>query len=156
VGAAEYSDMPMNRPPEGDTYCDFFKAKHITLYLERYIDQCRFDGLSLRDRILFGFQVQAVSKLNQQWIISGDNNNKNEAKIFHASKLIVISELTSVPIMLNLCDKERFESSVIHQKNFERSAIIFSTAVQHVTVIGEEKSAADMIYASMKAKKFVS
>ena len=145
----------MARPPQDDIYHEFFKAKHMTQYLEKYIDQHRFGGLSLREKILFSFNVLTVSKFDNKWVVSGENEKK-EAKIFHASKLIVASGLTSIPIMPVLPGKENFERPIIHQQDFGHSSIISSTAIQNITVIGGAKSAADMVYASVKAGKSVS
>ena len=62
VGLGEYSDMPMTRPPEGDTYFDFFKSKYTTQYLEEYIDHHGFAGRSLRDRIRFSISELTSSE----------------------------------------------------------------------------------------------
>ena len=147
--------MPMPRPPEEEIHYEFFKAKHLTRYLENYIDQHQFGGRSLRDRIIFGFVVQRIHKLGKSWAISGEDD-QHQVKTFHASKLIVASGLTSTPIIPSLPGKEKFQGSVIHQRDFGQSAILSSPAVRHVTVLGGGKSAADMVYASAKAEKSVS
>lgn len=69
VGTAEFSDMPMQRPPEEDLYFEFFKAKHTTKYLEDYVDQHRYSGLTLRKRIRFSTEVQSVLKTDGLWSI---------------------------------------------------------------------------------------
>ncbi len=145
----------MPRPPQEDIYHEFFKAKHVTRYLENYIDQHRFGGRTLRERIMFGFGVRRIHKLGKSWVISGEDDKK-EVKVFHALKLIVASGLTSVPIMPSLPGKEKFQGEVIHQRDFGRSATLSSAAVQNVTVLGGSKSAADMVYSSVKAGKSVS
>lgn len=145
----------MPRPPEGEIHYEFFKAKHLTRYLEDYIDQHQFGGRSLRDRITFGFEVQRINKSGKSWVISG-KDAQGEVKTFHTSKLIVASGLTSAPIIPSLPEKEKFQGSVIHQRDFGRSAILSSLSVRHVTVLGGGKSAADMVYVSVKAGKSVS
>ena len=68
MGTAEFSDTPMIRPPEEDTYYDFFKAKHTTQYLEDYVDRHIFAGQTLRDRIQFGVGVDKITKVDGKWV----------------------------------------------------------------------------------------
>ena len=150
VGTAEWSDMPMPRPPDNDLYYEFFKANHTSKYIEKYVDYHRFTGQSLRDRIRFGFKVDSIKKLDEVWIITGDT-----AK-FRAPKVIVASGVTSKPNMPALPGKDNFGALIIHQENFGQSSVLSSPELQNVTVIGGGKSAADMIYASVKAGKKVS
>lgn len=152
---AEFSDMPMARPPAEDTFYDFFKAKHTTQYLEEYVDQRQFAGQSLRGRIRFGFQVDSINKLDGKWLISGKDET-NATQTYHASKLIVASGLTSVPDIPDLPGREKFDGLVMHQESFGQSSVLSSSKIQHVTVVGGAKSAADMVYASVKAGKSVS
>jgi len=142
-------------PPAEDTYFDTFKAKYTTQYLEKYVYKQVFAGQSLRDRIRFGFEVENVKRGNGQWVISGKENG-NEAKIYHAIKMIVASGLTSVPNLPKLPNKEHFEASIIHQGDFGQSSVLSSPDIKHVTVFGGSKSSADMVYASVKAGKSVS
>lgn len=72
MGTAEWSDVRMPRPPENDIYYEFFKAKHTSKYVEKYVDCHRFADQSLRDRIRFGFKVNTVKKPGNVWIITGD------------------------------------------------------------------------------------
>ena len=142
--------MSMQRPPEDDIYYEFFKAKHTSKYLENYLDHHRFAGQSLRDRVRFGFKVNTIKKPDKIWIITGD------AATFHASKIIVASGLTSTPNMPELPGMDHFEAPVIHQESYGQSSVLSSAKFQNVTVIGGGKSAADMVYASVKAGKSVS
>ncbi len=155
LGLAEYSDMPMTRPPEGDIYYDFFKSKHTTQYLERYIDHHDFAGRSLRDRIIFDFKVDSVRKLEEKWIISGTDAAKAEMT-FAAPKVIVASGLTSAPNLPSFPGKDTFEGKILHQQHFGQCSVLSSLEVKHVTVLGGAKSAADMVYTSAKAGKSVS
>jgi dimethylaniline monooxygenase (N-oxide forming) len=155
VGTAEYSDTPMLAPAAEDTYFDTFKAKYTTQYLEDYVDQQIFASKSLRDRIEFGFEVQNIKKDDGQWVITGKDPT-NEAKAYHASKLIVASGLTSLPNLPELPNKEKFEASIIHQSDFGQSTVLSSPDIKHVTVLGGSKSSADMVYTCVKAGKSVS
>lgn len=150
MGTAEGSDVRMPRPPEDDIYYEFFKAKHTSNYVEKYVDYHRFADQSLRDRIRFGFEVNTIKKSGNVWIVTGDT------AVFCASKIIVASGLTSTPSMPELPGSDHFEAPVIYQQNYGQSSILSSAELQNVTVIGGGKSAADMVYASVKAGKSVS
>lgn len=155
MGTADFSDMRMARPPEEDIYYEFFKAKHTTQYLEEYVDRHSFAGQSLRERIRFGFKVQTIRKLDGTWVVSGEQNAKKKTT-FHTPKVIIASGTTSTPNLPNLPKKENFEAPVIHQEAFGESSVLSSADLQKVTVVGGGKSAADMVYASVKAGKSVS
>ena len=151
---AEFSDLPMVAPSE--TLYDLYDAKHVASYLERYVDEFKYDGRSLRDRIVFGFTVAKMEKINDKWHIHGNYNDKKEAAVvFHAPKVMIASGLTSSPNMPILPNRENFQGPILHQKNFGQSSVL-SSKDKHVTVIGGAKSSADMVYASVKAGKSVS
>lgn len=142
--------MRMPRPPENDLYYDFFKAKHTSNYVENYVDHHRFANQSLRDRIRFGFKVNTIKKPGNVWIVTGDT------AVFRASKIIVASGLTSTPSMPDLPGIDHFEAPVIHHESYGQSSVLSSAKFQNVTVVGGGKSAADMVYSSVKAGKSVS
>ena len=150
MGTAEWSDKPMTRPPEDDLYYEFFKAKHTTEYLEKYVDEHRYAGRSLRDRIKVGFKVCSIKKTDTRWVVTGDT------AVYRASKVLVASGLTSTPNLPELPGKDSFEGPIIHQENFGQSSVLPSPQLQNITVVGGGKSAADMVYASVKAGKSVS
>ena len=156
VGAAEFSDVPMPRPPEDDTYYDFFKARHTTAYLERYVDEHLFSGESLRARIRFNAEVWRVSKADGQWLVSATAQSPGTTDTFTAPKLIVASGLTSVQNMPVLPGAEKFRRPVIHHEDFGSSSGLSSPDIQRVAVLGGAKSSADMVYDAVKAGKKVS
>lgn len=145
----------MARPPEDDIHYEFFKAKHTTRYLEEYVDRHCFAGQNLRSRIRFGFKVLAIKKMEGMWIVSGQDNTKGTT-VFHCAKLIIASGLTSAPNLPDLPGKQKFSAPIVHQEAFGQSAVLSSAGLQHVTVVGGGKSAADMVYTSVKAGKSVS
>ena len=155
VGTAEFSDLPMPRPPESDTYYDFFKAKYTTQYLEDYVDRRNFAGLTLRERIRFDSHVHKVVKVDGKWAVSVKDKT-GDTYIIRSTKLIVASGLTSRQYVPCLSGSEKFDRPIIHQENFGQSSILSSPNVQRVTVLGGAKSSADMVYASVKAGKKVS
>ncbi|MCJ1246719.1 monooxygenase [Trapelia coarctata] len=155
VGTAEFSDIPMPRPPEEDLYHEFFKAKYTTEYLENYVDQQNYAGRTLRDRIRFGIEVQSIRKIDGAWVVSTKEEASGNPQTFHCSKLMVASGLTSVPYMPVLPGREKFGGLIIHQEAFGSSNILSSPHIQKITVLGGGKSSADMIYAAVKAGKSV-
>ena len=142
--------MRMPHPPENGLYYDFFKAKNTSKYVENCIDHHSFANQSLRDRIRFGFKVKTIKKPSNDWIVTGDTI------VFRASKIIIASGLTSTPNMPDIHRLEHFEAPVIHQESYGQSSVLSSDKFQNVTVIGGGKSAADMVYSSVKAGKSVS
>ncbi|MCJ1423179.1 hypothetical protein MMC29_001060 [Sticta canariensis] len=151
---AEFSDLPMTPPPE--TLYDLYDAKYVADYLEKYVDGFRYENQSLRDRMVFGFTVCKIEKVNGKWAVHGYYNDKKEvAVVFHASKVMIASGLTSTPNMPVLPNRENFQGPILHQKDFGQSSV-FSSNDRYVTVVGGAKSAADMVYASVKAGKSVS
>ena len=142
--------MRMKRPPEDDIYYEFFKAKYTSKYMEEYLDSHSFADRSLRDRIVLGFKVKTIKKSDNAWNITGDTAT------FRASKVIVASGLTSAPSIPQLPGIEHFEAPVIHHERYGQFPVLSSVEFQNVVVVGGGKSAADMVYATVKAGKTVS
>ena len=154
----EYSDVPMELPPEEETYHDTFRAKHVTAYLEKYIDSHVYAGRTIRDRMLFNFTVQSIHKdeMDERWTIRGIDQRSRSAKTYLSSKVMVATGVTSEPNMPSLPGKEHFEGLITHSEGFGESAILVSNDIQNVVVVGGGKSAADMVYSCAKAGKVVS
>ncbi|KAF4631973.1 hypothetical protein G7Y89_g6153 [Cudoniella acicularis] len=155
VGLAEYSDMPMEQPPEEDCNYDCFKAKYTTAYLEKYVDLKHCSGRSLRDRIRFGIQVQSIEKVEGKWILSCTDSS-NKQVVFRAAKLMIANGENSLPNMLDLPGKETFGGTILHSEAFGKSQVLSDETIKHIAVMGAGKSAADMIYEAVKAGKSVS
>jgi dimethylaniline monooxygenase (N-oxide forming) len=158
VGTAEFPDLPMPQPPTEDVYYDLFKAKHTTNYLESYVDHHKWVGKSLRERILLNTEVQSVSRASNGWAVNCQNREKGTKVNFQAAKLIIASGLTSIPNMpsLNQDPFEKFDGPIIHQESFGSSAVLESSKIKRITVLGGGKSSADMVYSAVKAGKEVS
>ena len=152
-GFAEFSDTPMPRPPEEDLYYEFFKAKYTTQYLENYSTSHSFNDQTLRDRIKFGIEVKSVMKADGEWALSTESVDTATLCMFHASKLVVASGLTSEPFVPALPGKEKFNGPIIHQEKFGSSDILKSLDVKNVCVLGGGKSSADMVYEAVSAGK---
>lgn len=154
---AGFSDTPLTLPPEAEIYHDIFESKYVTKYLEDYVDSHKYNGSTLRDRVSFGFRVQSIHKEDGKWRVSGQRNEKVET--IWSSKLIVATGHTSLPAMPNLPDQASFKGPVLHQKSFGKASstiLASSSSYQNVTILGGGKSAADMVYDSVKAGKTVS
>jgi dimethylaniline monooxygenase (N-oxide forming) len=147
--------MPMERPPEEDCMNDLFRAKYTTKYLDEYVDAKRHSGLSLRERIKFNMDVLSISKVNAKWKIHCADTLNRSTETLLASKIMIANGQSSTPNMPNFQGREGFRGSVIHSIDFGTSTVIKDAAVQHVAVLGAGKSAADMVYESVKAGKTV-
>ncbi|KAI4225266.1 MAG: hypothetical protein L6R36_004054 [Xanthoria steineri] len=145
----------MIRPPKEDTYQGFFKAKHTTHYLENYVDQHSQAGQTLRDRIRFSCSVSSIRKTVHKWVISCTDISGGST-IFHTNKVIVASGISSTPNIPKFLGEEKFGAPLIHHYEFGQSAVLPSTEIRNVTVVGGSKSAADMVLSSVKAGKNVS
>jgi dimethylaniline monooxygenase (N-oxide forming) len=154
-GLAEFSDMPMEQPPDEDCKSGCFRAKYTTDYLENYVDQKSHAGHSLREKIQFGVEVQTIKKLGDNWHLSGLDSSNNMLHI-STEKLIIANGGNAGQNFPDLPDKDTFEGIILHSEEFGESNVISSKDLQHVAVIGAGKSSADMIYESVKAGKTVS
>lgn len=152
VGLGEWSDMRMPQPPKDDLYFNFFKAEHTTAYVESYLHEHHYNGISLYDRIKFTFQVTKIRRVADQWEVQGDH----ESGIFRTSKVIVASGMSSTPNIPNVLKVANIDVPIIHQESFGQSAVLSTKEVQNVAVLGGGKSSADMVYACVKAGKSVS
>ncbi|KAL9050448.1 MAG: hypothetical protein Q9162_006629 [Coniocarpon cinnabarinum] len=154
LGMAEFSDQPMPRPPErGITSDEFMEAKYVTEYLEEYMKDHTYDGKTMLDRLWLNFKVDSAEKRAGKWKVFG--THRSQQHTLSSSKLVVATGLTSVPQMPTLPGREIYQGVVVHQEAFGSSQVLASEEVQSVTVIGGAKSAADMVYAAIKAGKQV-
>lgn len=150
---AEFSDLPMTRPSE--TLHELYEAKHVADYIEKYVDEFQYEGRSLRDRIIFRFTVTNIVKTVGKWDVHGYHNETKAAAVFRTDKLMIATGLTSTPNMPVLAKQESFNGLILHQRDFGQSTVLSSND-KRITVLGGAKSAADMVYASVKAGKTVS
>lgn len=153
LGMAEFSDLPMDCPPE--TLHSLYEAKYVAEYLEKYVDEFDYEGRSLRDRMVFGFTVTKIEKQNGRWAVHGKCNEAKSTVVYHTPRIMIASGLTSTPNMPVFAKQERFKGLILHQRDFGQSSVL-SSGDKYVTVLGGAKSAADMVYACAKAGKSVS
>ena len=153
---AEFSDVPLALPTGEETYHDIFKAKHVTSYLEEYIDSHMYSGKSLRDRIVFGFTVSTIEKTNDIWKIHRKVNAGRPDGCCRTRKLMIATGMTSQPNMPEFSKKDEYKGRIFHQKDFGRSSVLSNAGFHQIAILGAGKSAADMVYAAAKADKKVS
>lgn len=153
-----FSDTPLRLPPDAETYHDIFESKYVTSYLETYVDEHVYKSRSLRDRIYFGIKVHSIEKLGNSWRVSGRRSEKEEEETFSGAKLVIATGHTTIPNMPVLPGQSVFQGDILHQKEFGKatSRVLGSDSYQNVTILGGGKSAADMVYDSVKAGKKVS
>ncbi|KAI4212886.1 MAG: hypothetical protein LQ351_004411 [Letrouitia transgressa] len=151
---AEFSDMQLKLPPEEETYHNIFEAKHITTYLNDYVNRPIFNDRSLRDRIIFGFTAKNVERYEDSWQVRGIHASDKRQRVIQCSKLMIAAGLTTEPKMPDLPEQESYQGMLLHQRDFgHRQAL--SERANRITVLGAGKSAADMVYQCAKSGKEV-
>lgn len=148
--------MPMERPPAEDCMYDLFRARYTTKYLEDYVNTMSHSGQTLRDRIQFSTHVESIKKVQGQWrFVCVDTITKSQRTI-SSSRVMMANGQSSLPNMPAFPGQEKFRGKLIHSIDFGQSDVIQNKSIQHVSVIGAGKSAADMVYEAVKAGKTVS
>ncbi len=149
------SDVALEIPKDAPKLHDTFEAKYVTQYLEEYVDSHVYNGRPLRSRIQLNAEVRGVEKSGSSWILQvGGAHPQN----VHCVKLAVASGLTSSPVMPQLPRSHDLKAPILHHRDFgvqSRAILAASSAYKNITVLGGGKSAADMVYGSIKAGKNV-
>ena len=150
--------MPMEMPPDGDTYYGFFKAKHTTKYLEQYVNQQNWAGKSLRERIMLATDVLSIFRSGDGWELLCQEKGQDVTFEMCTSKIIIASGMTSNPNVPSFAanSDHDFTGPIIHQEHFGSSHILSTPNIQSIAVLGAGKSSADMVYSAVKADKTVS
>lgn len=150
VGMAEFSDSTLPPVEDKDRYYDLFPARHVTAYLENYIDTHVYNGQTLRSRILTCTWVSNIKREAGRWHVTADNQ-----KTYIAPRLIDATGLTSIPNMPEIPGMPQFQGVALHQKELGQSDFISQDRLRDVVVIGGGKSGADAAYTAAKAGKNV-
>lgn len=148
--------MPMERPPEEDCMHDLFRAKYTTKYLEDYVDNMSHAGQTLRDRIRFNTHVESIKKVDGHWRFMCTDTTTTLQRTILSSRVMMANGQSSVPNRPCFPGQEQFHGKIIHSIDFGQSDVVQNQSIQHVSVIGAGKSAADMVYEAVKAGKTVS
>jgi dimethylaniline monooxygenase (N-oxide forming) len=150
-----FSDVALELPEDTPKLHDTFAAKYVTQYLEDYVDSHVYDGKPLRSRIWFNAEVHSVEKIGSGWTLQVHGAVSQSLR---CSKLIVASGLTSSPNIPEFPRNSDWMMPILHHRDFgahSKAILETSSAYKHITVLGGGKSAADMVYASVKAGKYV-
>ena len=152
---ASFSDVALQIPEDTPKLHDTFEAKYVTQYLEEYVDSHVYNGRSLRSRIRLNVEIRTVEKSDGGWILQVDGAMGQSVRCV---RLAVASGLTSSPNMPNFPRSHDWMAPILHHRDFgirSKTILAASSAYKNVTVLGGGKSAADMVYASVKAGKNV-
>jgi hypothetical protein len=125
----------------------------MATYLEKYVDEHEYAGVTLRDRIHFGAEVSKVEPCPEGWKIFF--TSKSKAINISSRKLIVATGSTSVPNMPDFQGRHDFSGPIVHTLEYGRSKVYEREDIKSVAVIGGGKSAADMVYENVKAGRRV-
>ncbi|PQE12547.1 hypothetical protein CJF30_00002425 [Rutstroemia sp. NJR-2017a BBW] len=142
-----FSDVPLTVPSDAPMYWDTFEAKYVTRYLEEYVDSHDYDMKSLRSRIMFDHRVERVEKLDEKWSVSVKKSDGAQ-RTFRSLKLVIATGHTSIPNMPTLTNEKEFTGQASR-------SVLWEPGCKLITVLGGGKSAADMVYQSVKKGKTV-
>ena len=98
--------------------------------------------------------IKSVEQRDNEWHVHGTGPD-NQDTTLRTRKLVVASGMTSEPHWPKLANRDLFTGTVVHQEGFGASPVVSSDKIQNVVVLGGAKSAADMVYACVKAGKTV-
>ena len=150
-----FSDVALEIPKDAPKLYDTFESKYVTQYLEEYVDSHVYNGKSLRSRIRLNTEVRTVEKIGSGWILQVVGPVPQSLRCI---KLAVASGLTSSPNMPSFPRSHDWTAPILHHRDFgvhSKAILAASSAYKNITVLGGGKSAADMVYASVKAGKKV-
>ena len=150
-----FSDVALELPRHAPKLHDTFEAKYVTQYLEEYVDNHVYNATSLRSRIRLNAEVRSVEKVSGAWILQVGGVMPTSVR---CSKLAVASGLTSIPVLPKFPHSHDWTAPILHHRDFgvhSKAILEASSAYKNITVLGGGKSAADMVYGSIKAGKNV-
>ncbi|GAB7358746.1 hypothetical protein MBLNU230_g3975t1 [Neophaeotheca triangularis] len=157
-GILEFGDVPMGDVPPEDEVLGFFRAKHVSAYLERCCDGGIGEGgESLRGRVRFGRRVGRVWKGREgAWWVGCVVGQEGEGgqEVFVAPRLVDASGLSSVPSWpafagrVGRCREVFHRDFAEYERKLDRGAS--DAPAEDVVVVGGAKSAADVAYSLCK------
>ncbi|KAK5720282.1 hypothetical protein LTR15_007555 [Elasticomyces elasticus] len=149
-----FPDYEFKPPVDGEDYYDLSDARHVSQYLEDYLEGKVYGGKGLKERFEFETWVRDVRKVEQVWRVEAEREGEGVV-VCWARKVIVATGLSSLPNMPDLPGREKFRGPVLHQKDVGRSQVLTTLepdidAHESITIYGGGKSAADLAYAAAK------
>ncbi|ESZ98416.1 hypothetical protein SBOR_1197 [Sclerotinia borealis F-4128] len=158
-----FSDVPLSVPEDAPLYYDTFKAKYVTKYLGEYAHNHSYNGETLFSRIYFNHSVDGIDKADDIWQVTITYQKpllKSSLLTWRCPKLVVATGRTSFPKMPSFAYDPLLDIGPIrHHKYFgalSQARIPWTGSIRHVIILGGGKSAADMVYESVKKGQKVS
>lgn len=153
VGCYEYSDMCMTEDPELKMW-QIIPGSKVGDYLRTFCKKYRIDEhLRLNTKVLSAIPELEIGGATR-WALELQEKGK-EKEIIRCDKLIVASGLSSDPRMPNL-DTSRFQGTTFHSLYLgSRYKELTADHIKHVTVVGGNKSAAEVVNLCASAGKKV-
>lgn len=150
-----FSDEPLEAPSHAPKSYDTCQAKYVTQYLEDYVDSHTYNGTPLRRRIRPNTTIQHVEKTASGWNLHIKGGTSQSV---HCNKIAVAAGINSQPTLPRFLWQSELTVPVLHHRDFgtcSDAVLAASSPYKNVTILGGGKSAADMVYASLKAEKTV-
>ncbi|OKL61617.1 hypothetical protein UA08_03612 [Talaromyces atroroseus] len=149
-----FADVPLELPDDAPRLHDTFEARYVTQYLEDYVDNHIYNGMSLRSRVRVNADVRMVEKRGDGWLLHIDDT---ESQTVYCSKLAVASGITSLPNMPTFPRSPQWKAPILHHRDLGAHEKILDpeSAYKDITVIGGGKSAVDMVYGALRTGKNV-
>lgn len=150
-----FSDVALEVPKDAHKLHNTFESKHVTQYLEEYVDSHVYNGRPLRSRIRLNAEVLTAEKIGSGWILQVGGAVPQSIR---CTRLAVASGMTSSPNMPKFPRDRDWTAPILHHRDFgvhSKAILAASSSYKNITVLGGGKSAADMVYASVKAGKNV-
>ena len=151
LGILEFSDQPIHDIPKNDQYYGYFKASHVSKYLEDYCSSHVYSNASLTSRIRFSTTVTKVYKLGRIWRVHTLDDKESNAE-YNAYHVVDASGLTSQSNWPDLQGSDHFHGRILHHKDFAKwERAQDRTRKRRIIVLGGAKSAADVAYSCATA-----
>ncbi|PQE30712.1 hypothetical protein CJF32_00005897 [Rutstroemia sp. NJR-2017a WRK4] len=155
VGCYEFSDMCMDEDPELNMW-DKIPGVKVNEYLQKFAKRFHIEEhVRLNTRVLSAIHEDNEPDKAKIWSLEVQEKGKQK-EVLRCDKLVVASGPSSDPRMPNL-DTSKFEGSMFHSLHLgARHNELLAEGVEHVTVVGGNKSAAEVVSLCASAGKKVS
>ncbi|CAD6439329.1 eb532daf-0e22-4794-a0d5-e2ca1bd9cbb7 [Sclerotinia trifoliorum] len=153
VGCYEFSDMCMDEDPELKMW-NTIPGHKVGEYLRKFSKRFHIDEhLRLNTRVLSAISERGINGVSR-WILEVQTKGK-EKETLNCDKLIVASGPSSDPRMPDL-DTSQFNGPFFHSLYLgSRHAELTADNIKHVSVVGGNKSAAEVVNLCASAGKKV-
>ena len=146
-----FADVPLKLPEGAPRQYDTFPARYVSQYIEDYVRDHVYSGKTLFERIWLETDVMSARKTSGGWTLHLEGS---ECRSIRCSKLAFASGQTSRPNLPIWPRHPDWEAPILHHKDFGanyQALVSPGSPHKHITVLGGGKSAADMVYAVLRA-----